>query len=293
VQLARHTPGAPGYFNFVYEPLHDELGQRTGIACMATDVSEQVRARQLVSAANEELRATNRQLTRTNADLDTFIYTASHDLKTPISNIEGLVLALREDLALPAGQADVSCLLDLMQHDVERFKRTIAHLTDLTRLQQAHLPGPAEEVALAPLVAAVSADLRPQLEAAAGQLTVDVAACPSVAFSENNLRSVVYNLLSNALKYRHPDRPARVALRSYPAEGYRVLEVQDNGLGFDLGQRAKVFGLFRRLHDHVEGSGVGLYVVQKIMDNAGGRIDVASEVGIGSTFRVYFPASTM
>jgi PAS domain S-box-containing protein len=291
VQLARHAPGAPGYFNFVCEPLYDEQGQRTGIACVATDVSEQVRARQLVGAANEELRAANRQLTRTNADLDTFIYTASHDLRTPISNIEGLVLALREDLDLPAGQADIPSLLDLMQHDVERFKRTIAHLTDLSKLQHAHQSGPTAEVALAPLVAAVAADLRPQLEAAAGQLTVDVAACPSVAFSEKNLRSVVYNLLSNALKYRHSGRPARVALRSYPADGYRVLEVQDNGLGFDLGQRDKVFGLFRRLHDHVEGSGVGLYVVQKIMDNVGGRIEVDSEVGVGSTFRVYFPAS--
>lgn len=292
VRLARHAPGAPGYFNFVYEPLHDERGQRTGIACVAAEVSEQVRARQLVSAANEELRAANRQLTRTNADLDTFIYTASHDLKTPISNIEGLVLALREDLALPASQADLAGLLDLMQRDVERFKRTIAHLTDLTKLQQAHLPsGPAEEVALAPLIAAVRADLRPQLEAVGGELLVDVAACPKVACAEKNLRSVVFNLLSNALKYRHPARPPRVVLRSYAVADYRVLEVQDNGLGFDLHQRAKVFGLFQRLHDHVEGSGVGLFVVQKILDNAGGRIDVDSQLGVGSTFRAYFPAS--
>ncbi|QJX46458.1 PAS domain-containing sensor histidine kinase [Hymenobacter taeanensis] len=239
--------------------------------------------------AQQQAQADVQALQRANADLDNFIYSASHDLKAPISNIEGLLTALREELAAPAtAAAEVPPLLDLMQGAVERFKRTIDHLTDLTKLQKVHLQ-PADAVDLAAVVEDVRLDLLAQLQATAARLDVDLAQAPTLLFSPKNLRSIVYNLLSNALKYRHPDRAPHVWLRSYPADAYHVLEVQDNGLGLDAGQQAKLFGLFQRLHDHVEGSGVGLYMVRKIMENAGGRIEVASRVGKGSTFRVYFP----
>ena len=68
-----------------------------------------------------------------------------------------------------------------------------------------------------------------------------------------------------------------------------MLTVQNNGLGFDLAQRPKRFALFERLHDYIEGSGIGLYMVKKVVNNAGGRIEVASELGIGTTFSVYMP----
>jgi signal transduction histidine kinase len=71
-------------------------------------------------------------------------------------------------------------------------------------------------------------------------------------------------------------------------EEYYVLSVQDNGLGMDMRHEEKIFALFKRLHSHVEGTGVGLYMVKKMIENAGGRIRVESQVGVGSTFQVYF-----
>ena len=68
-----------------------------------------------------------------------------------------------------------------------------------------------------------------------------------------------------------------------------LLMVQDNGLGISENGRSKLFGMFQRLHDHVEGSGIGLYMVKRMVENVGGRIEVESEVGTGSTFTVYFP----
>ncbi len=239
--------------------------------------------------AQQQAQADVKALQRANADLDNFIYSASHDLKAPISNIEGLVLALREELAEPATAAtEVPPLLDLIQGAVERFKRTIDHLTDLTKLQKAYLQ-PAVAVDLADVVEDVRLDLLAQLQATGGQLAVDLAQVPALSFPLKHLRSIIYNLLSNALKYRCPSRAPRVWLRTYPADAYYVLEVQDNGLGLEAAQQAKLFGLFQRMHDHVEGSGVGLYMVRKIAENAGGRIEVESHVGTGSTFRVYFP----
>jgi len=302
VDLDRHGRRDAVYFNMIYQPLHGPDGGIDGVTVIASDVSEQVQARQQVQALNEELAVanqllrarndelgdTNQQLTRTNADLDTFIYTASHDLKQPIANIEGLLEALGKHLPAETHLDPlVPRLLGMMQQDVERFQRTIHQLTNLTRLQQVH-DAPAEAVDLAAVVEAVRLDLAPLL--AGAQLTVTVPPGLHVHFPPHNLRSVVYNLLSNAVKYRHPDRPPVVQLRAYVADQTAVLEVQDNGLGLDATQQAQLFGLFRRLHTHVEGSGMGLYIVKRLVENAGGTIAVHSQAGAGATFTVTFPA---
>jgi signal transduction histidine kinase len=177
----------------------------------------------------------------------------------------------------------------LMQDAIERFGRTIGHLTDISRLQQVHAQ-PATQVRLAHVVRDVQLDLTLLLVQTEGQVQVAIPEECTLLFSEKNLRSVVYNLLSNALKYRHPDRTPVVQV-TYRAEAkYQVLEVQDNGLGLDLKQgQEKLFAMFQRLHTHVEGSGVGLYMVKKMVENAGGYIEVRSEPNQGATFSVYFP----
>jgi len=296
-RLERHGRLETVHLNFVYQPLRDAQGHVTGVAAVATEVSEQVAARQQVAQANEQLRisnaeldATNQRLMRTNVDLDNFIYTASHDLKAPITNIEGLLTALQEQLPADVRQAEqVEQLLLMMAGAVERFQKTIAHLTDISKLQQVHAQPP-EEVDLAEVVEEVRLDLAPELAATQAQLEIDVADCPTISFSPKNLRSVVYNLLSNALKYRAPNRPPVVRLRCHTSQAQVVLEVQDNGLGLDEAQQNQLFMMFQRLHSHVEGSGVGLYMVKKIVENAGGTIAVRSAIGVGSTFVVTLPS---
>ncbi|WP_324680549.1 PAS domain-containing protein [Hymenobacter sp. GOD-10R] len=302
VYFRNRPPQELGYFTFVYQPLLDAQGQVHEIVCVGIEVTDQVRARQQVqdlneelaaineelTATNEELYESNTQLTRTNVDLDTFIYAASHDLKAPITNIEGLLLALEHELPAAARTGDVLLMLTLMQDATERFRRTINHLTDLSRLQKEYNSA-ADVVALAPVVEAVRLDLSPLLAHTQGQLTVTIPEGLTVTFAEKNLRSVVYNLLSNAFKYYHPDREPAVQLRSFLTDQYVVLEVQDNGLGLDLTQgQEQLFAMFQRLHTHVEGTGVGLYMVKRIVENAGGHIEVSSQLGLGSTFQVYF-----
>ncbi len=304
-RLARHQPGEAGYFDFVYQPLHRAGGQGA-VVCVATEVTAQVMARQQVHGLNEalaainatmqttndELQHANLRLTRTNDDLDTFVYSASHDLKSPITNIEGLLLALRQQLPPATEQPPlVPRLLDMMDGAVRRFQQTLGHLTDVTRLQQAMLDQPTEAVDLAALAEDVRLDMLPELTAADATLHLDLAACPTVYFSAKNLRSILYNLLSNAVKYRDPARPPVVTLRCRPAAaGQVLLEVQDNGLGLSERQQGELFRLFRRLHHHVSGSGVGLYMVKKMVENAGGTLAVHSQPGVGSTFTALLPA---
>ena len=193
-------------------------------------------------------------------------------------------------MELPTATAqseEISPLLDLMQESVNRFKRTIEHLTEVSRLQKEH-GGYVVPVDLAVVIHDVCLDLEPIIQSTGARLEVDVQATPVVLFSEKNLRSVVFNLLSNALKYRAPTRPPHVYLRTWAEAGHTVLEVRDNGLGLDAAYLDRLFGMFQRFHDHVEGSGIGLYMVKKMVENAGGRITVASELGTGSVFSVYF-----
>jgi signal transduction histidine kinase len=84
------------------------------------------------------------------------------------------------------------------------------------------------------------------------------------------------------------DRPLHVRITCYELETHHVLSVEDNGLGMDMRQEEKIFALFKRLHNHVQGTGIGRYIVKKMLENAGGGIEVESQVGVGSTFRVYF-----
>lgn len=245
--------------------------------------------REQLAQANTALVEKNRLLTRTNADLDTFIYMASHDLRGPITNIEGLLNLLRRQLPDESQQTQaVWQILTLVKTSVERFKETIHQLTDITRLQQSQV-SPAELVDLAALLNDICLDLAPQFAAADAQLIVDVDQYPRVSFARKHLRSILYNLLSNSIKYRHPDRRPIVQVGCHRAGSMAILEVRDNSLGLAEDQQAKLFIRFQRLHDHVEGTGIGLYTVKRIVENSGGTITVHSELGVGSTFTVALP----
>ena len=95
-----------------------------------------------------------------------------------------------------------------------------------------------------------------------------------IIFSRKNFRSIIYNLLDNAVKYRSSQRDPVIRVRTEVENGWIVLSVSDNGLGFDIGKKDKVFGMFKRLHANVDGSGVGLYIVKRIIENAGRKIEV-------------------
>ena len=280
-------PPRTRYFDFTYQA-YREQERIAGVSIFGLDVTEQVLARRKVQELNQELQARNQQLTRTNADLDTFVYTASHDLKVPISNIEGLLDALSRDLRSQDTGGSVPRILRMMHEAVTRFQQTIGHLTDISRLQQeGNVPG--EAGSLATTIADVQLDLAPLLATTGAQVAVELADAPTLPLSPKNLRSVVYNLLSNALKYRAPDRVPVVRIQSQQQGDTVVLRVHDNGLGLDERQQLRLFKLFQRLHAHVEGSGVGLYMVRKIVENAGGTVQVQSQVEVGTTFTVTLP----
>jgi PAS domain S-box-containing protein len=234
-----------------------------------------------------DLKLANERLARTNADLDNFIYTASHDLKAPVTNIEGLLAMLERVLPPAARVGQLDKVLALMHDSIGRFRRTLHELTDIVRLQHAHA-AEATLVSLPAVLDAVCLDLDPQLRATGAQVLRELLPCPLIRFSARNLRSIVYNLVGNALKYRAPGRPPVVELACHTTPQHHVLVVRDNGMGFEPARAEQLFGMYQRLHDHVEGSGVGLYLVRRMLEQAGGHIEAHGAPGVGATFTVYF-----
>jgi signal transduction histidine kinase len=279
-QLYRHGQLETVYVNFVFHPYRNEFDEVAGIIAVVNEVNEQVRARHEVEAINQELRAVN-------SDLDNFVYTASHDLKGPIINIESLVKLLIPRLEkVEKFEATIKPLTDMIFTSVDRFKNTIRDLSEITKVQRGQ-PQDVEPVDLGKVVQEVKLDLALQIEEADAEITLEVNECPQVQFSAKNIRSIVYNLLSNALKYRSPQRRPQIAVSCRAQAEYLVLEVSDNGLGMDLSEKQSPFKMFKRLHSHVEGTGIGLYIVKRILDLAEGKIEVESQVDKGTTFWVY------
>ena len=213
------------------------------------------------------------------------MYAASHDLKAPITNIEGLLDALRDYLPGEAQERMVPRLVAMMQGAIARFHQTLGHLTDVSHLVRASAPPP-EALELVRILEDVRMDLLPLLESTRAELQLEVATCPPLPYAAKDLRSILFNLLSNAVKYRDPARSPLVQVRAYrTAEQRVVLEMEDNGLGLSE-QQGQLFTMFRRLHTHLEGSDVGLYLLKRLVENVGGTITVLSQLGVGSTFTV-------
>lgn len=262
--------------------VQDEQGNATMLSGTITDFTER-------RQAEEDLKEKNKQLTRINNDLDNFIYTASHDLKAPILNIEGLVNLL--DKAFKAdtpNKEKIKTLMGMIHTSIGKFKETIKDLTEVAKVES----NAAEEVSqigFEALLKEVKLDIKNMIDESEAIIEADFSQAPAIYHSKKNLRSILYNLLSNAIKYRSPLRRPHITITtSKPDSTHLLLSVQDNGVGIKEKDKAKVFMMFKRLHQHVEGTGIGMAIVKKIIDNSGGKIALESEKGKGSLFKIYF-----
>jgi signal transduction histidine kinase len=243
--------------------------------------------RRALSAKNAELQNTNQQLARTNADLDNFVYAASHDLKQPVNNLRGLFEELRETATFQDPAAPH--MWRLADDSLRVLTTTIADLATVVQEGRKPVDELAEEIKLADLEAEVAQSLRTQVLDTKAVISTDFAAQATLRAVPRTLRTILLNLLANALKYRHPGRAPQVYVRTRLAAGRPVLEVQDNGLGIDLERHGgELFQLFRRFHpDAAPGTGVGLFLVNRLVQAQGGHIEVASQPDKGTTFSVF------
>jgi len=230
-----------------------------------------------------ELKKAVEKLAKINEDHGTFIYSASHDLKSPLSNVSALISFLK-DVTDP-GNRSIKDITDLIDISIAKLKETINELSDIARIESEI--NEEESIALSEFVEEVKYNIRDKILESKVEFQHDFRV-EEIRFSKKNLRSILLNLLDNAIKYRSVDRNLVVTIRAEQVKDFILLSIRDNGLGLEKSKKNDIFAKFQRQHTHVEGSGIGLYLVKKLMTNSGGSIEVESEVGKGTIFRLYF-----
>lgn len=221
-----------------------------------------------------------------NKRLEQFSYMATHDLKTPIANIEGFFELLGMDLEDP--NQEVQDSLDGISKSIAQAKSTIHDLIGVIKMVS--LVEQVEDVNLQEVMEGVSDGLSLKIEEQKVDLEIDFSDCPTISFGKVSTRSILQNLVSNAIKYSSPERSPRIQVKSHTRGKHVVLSVEDNGLGIDMNTDGqKLFGMFKRIHTDAEGSGMGLFVIKSMVEDRGGRIEVNSELGKGSKFSVILP----
>jgi PAS domain S-box-containing protein len=224
-----------------------------------------------------------------NAELERFVYTASHDLRTPIVSTKWLVGAIEQDLA----QGKTQRALDDLRRIHASCDRMVELLDDLLELSRiGRVTNLAEDVALGDLAREAIAALAGQIRARG--VRVEVAeGLPVVRGDRARLAEIVQNLVENAIKYMGSQPDPRIEIGGRRAGKESLFHVRDNGMGIEPRYHEKVFGLFDQLDPRSEGVGVGLALVKRIVELHGGRVWCESEgLGQGSTFFVALPVSS-
>lgn len=283
----RHGSGTPqdAYFNFVYQPLTDGMGSVTGIMIHAVEVTDQVLARKDVERQADELTRLAFALEQSNRDLDQFAYVASHDLKAPLRGLANLSQWIEEDIGDHLTDESRTHLA-LMKGRVHRMEALIDGILTYSRATRAR--GRVEEVHTGDLVAEVIELLAPP-----NGVTIEVAPdFPTVLSERIPLQQVFMNLISNAVKHSRVHRPdVRVRVGWTDAREGFTFRVADNGPGIAPEYHDRVWGIFQTLQarDKVEGTGIGLSVVKKIVESRGGHVWIDSAEGAGATFCFTWP----
>ena len=231
--------------------------------------------RRLVQLRTDELTVVNR-------DLEAFSYSVSHDLRAPLRAVRNYVTILEEDFGARF-EAEASRLLGIVQDRARRMEQLIEDLLAFSRLGRQPLA--ATPVQLDNVVRQVLEDLRSTYEDR--EITFQTGRLGAVEGDGAMLKQALTNLITNAIKFTRDRHPACVEIGArVEPDGSPVFYVRDNGAGFDMARADQLFGVFKRLHgaDEYEGTGVGLAIVQRIIERHGGRVWAEAEVGHGATF---------
>ncbi|WP_420146817.1 ATP-binding protein [Spirosoma sp.] len=315
-----------GYFNVLLTPYY-EGDTITGVLEICTDVTEQVRSSQALSASEAryrqlsaeldeqvqqrtvELQTSIHDLQRSNNNLQQFAYIASHDLQEPLRKIQSFSTLLQNQYSDQLGEG--LDYLNRMQGAASRMSTLIRDLLSFSRISTRQEAVVA--VSLNDIVDVVLTDL--ELTVRETDAVIRVESLPTLQGDRSQLRQLFQNLISNALKF-HRTSPSGISIPpvvklsaqlikasnlpsairpARAAATYHRIDVSDNGIGFDEKYLDRIFQIFQRLHGKNEfaGTGIGLAICEKVVANHGGVITAASQPGIGATFSIYLPDSSL
>jgi PAS domain S-box-containing protein len=287
-------------------PLRDEAGNILKWYGTCTDIDDQKKSSDLleekVEERTRELESQKNELKRSNANLEEFAYAASHDLKEPIRKIRTFADRLKNKLGGRLTD-DAQYYFQRMEKAAERMQLLIDDLLDYSHVSTTN--NYPDDIDLNKKVTQVLEDLEVAIAETNAKITVG--SLPMIKGHRRQIQQLFQNLITNAVKFRKPDVIPQIHISWSVVRGedisslnlhqelkyelYNLIKISDNGIGFEQEHADKIFQMFQRLHgkQEYEGTGIGLAIVRKVVENHKGFIIAESEPGKGATFKVYLP----
>jgi signal transduction histidine kinase len=238
-----------------------------------------------VARQTQDLKQTNLELIEKNNRLEQFTFIISHNLRAPLARLSGL----SEILKLSNETEEVKKIVSHIVTSTNDLDQVVKDLTIILGIQKmsTHVM---REIRLDEVLHRVMNTLEQEINETDAQVSIHLTANTIVSLYAY-VESILYNLISNALKYRHAERRPVIQITSSLVDDRVRVDIGDNGLGIDLeAHQGQMFSLYKRFHFHVEGKGLGLYLVKTQLSALRGKIEVSSVVDVGTNFSLYFPA---
>jgi len=269
--------GRPYWVSIEVQPIYDRAGNVLQFIAIESDISERKATQQILLDRNEEL-------LKTNAELDRFVYSASHDLRAPIASLLGLIEVAR----LEQDRNNIVQLLEMQRKSLLRLDRFIKDIVDHSR--NTRLDVNSDPINFESLVHSVFEQLQFMDNVNKIQKRITIKQHGDFFTSATRLDILFNNLISNAIKYadlRKPDPFLEVLINAGTTEA--EIRIRDNGEGIPSDSVSKIFDMFFRASRRGTGSGLGLYIVREAIQKIKGTIEVKSEIGVGTEFVVVIP----
>ncbi len=249
-----------------------------------SDITDRKKFEEQLLFSKTNLEAAAEELQEQNHQLNEFAHIISHNLRSPVGNINALISLLDDKSSLQ----DYKNIFEKLKMTSSNLQDTLNDLMETLRIKKEkmadQMPLTFEEV-----FTKTVQDLAGEIMQSGAVITSDFSACPGITYSKTYLESIFLNLLSNALKYKSTKRIPEIHFKTEIKDGHVHLMVADNGLGLDLDKYGdKLFGLRKVFHEHKEARGVGLFLTRTQIETLGGKIWATSQVDKGSIFYVQF-----
>ncbi|MCE7065016.1 PAS domain S-box protein [Dyadobacter sp. CY326] len=253
------------------------------IVSQAKEKEADERALKALEEKNYILESIGEDLIASNKRLEQFSYIVSHNLRAPVANIIGLGALLREDSYPWQVKQE---FLDGIVENVKRLDDIILDLNAILQIKR-EVSEKREAVDMQQLVNDIRSSIQHIVDKEKVAIEADFSDINEIYTLKSYLHSIFYNLIMNSIKYRQRDLSPVIRIKSGLANGQVIISVDDNGLGIDLAKKGtQLFGLYKRFHHHVEGKGMGLFMVKTQVEMLGGRIAVNSTVDKGTAFQI-------
>lgn len=271
---------------FVTEaPVYDSAGELKGLVGISTDISGQKKTESTLRELNKSLESYTQELITANKGLEQFSFIVSHNLRAPVANLLGLRdIILQKD---QPGEVKERFLTELFSN-ITRLDKIIEDLNNILRSKTA-VSEKKENVNFSKLVDFILSSISHLVKKEEVQIITDFTEWEEFSTVKSYMHSIFYNLIFNSIKYRKPGQPPIVQVTSRRENAKLILSFKDNGLGIDVKNKGdQMFRLYKRFHHHVEGKGMGLFMVKTQIELLGGEISVISEENNGTEFIIEF-----